>query len=298
MLREHPDVVVGFGGYVSIPVGLAAAVARVPLVIHEQNSIPGLANRLLGRVATVVAVTYAESAGPFKRRDRVVVTGNPVREQVLHCDRSEARAASGLTDSDVLLLVFGGSRGARHLNEAMAALAPRLLANESLRVLHVTGPSEFERTRAAVLTALGGSAEAGEGPSPHPRWRLAGYLDDMAPALHAADLVVARAGATSIAEITAVGVPALLVPYPFATDDHQTRNAAVLVATGAADVVADRDLDGPEFSDKLLGLIEDRGRRATMSAASKAAGRTDAAERVAAVARAAALRKPPALPKD
>lgn len=284
--REKPDVVIAFGGYVCIPVALAAVMARVPLVLHEQNSVPGLANRLLARFARGIAVTYPRSEAHFVHPDRVVVTGNPVRDDFLRVDRSTARFALGIPDDAFVLLVFGGSRGARHINDAVAALAPRLLAHEALWVIHLTGRTELERTRDAVLKALGDDrASTGEG-DPHPRWRLLSYLDDMASALGAADLVVARAGATTIAELTAVGAPALLVPYPYATDDHQTGNASALVDLGAAVMVADADLDGPGFAEELSSLIEDGERRATMSAASKAASRADAAARVVDLARA------------
>ncbi len=286
--REKPDVVIGFGGYVCVPVGLAAVVAGVPLLLHEQNSVPGLANRLLARYARAIAVTYPGSEAHFVRAERVVVTGNPVREDFLRVDRTAARFALGIPDDAFLLLVFGGSRGARHINDAVAALAPRLLAHEGLRVMHLTGRTELDRARDAVLKALGDAKASPGAGDPHPRWRLLSYLDDMASVLGAADLVVARAGATTIAELTAVGAPALLVPYPYATDDHQTGNASALVELGAAVMVADADLDGPGFADELLSLIEDGGRRATMSAASKAASIADAAARVADLARAVA----------
>lgn len=279
MGAERPDVVLGFGGYVSIPVGLAAVARGVPLVLHEQNSVPGLANRVLSRWARAVGVTYEESERFLAHPDRARVTGNPVREDVLRAERAEGRRALGVPDDALLLLAFGGSRGARHLNAALVGLRDRLLAVDGLHVVQIAGPAEGATVRDA-LDAAGGDGDG--------RWRVVDYLADMGSAIAAADLVLARAGATSIAEMTALGAPALLVPYPYATDDHQTKNAATMVAHGAAVLVHDADLDGESFASSLLGLVSDAQRRATMSAASKALGRPDAAERVARMARDAA----------
>jgi UDP-N-acetylglucosamine--N-acetylmuramyl-(pentapeptide) pyrophosphoryl-undecaprenol N-acetylglucosamine transferase len=292
---ERPDVVVGFGGYVSIPVGLAAALRRVPLVLHEQNSVPGIANRVLSRFAQAVAVTYQESASLFARPDRVILTGNPVRRAVLDADRTAGRRSLGLPPDALVLLVFGGSRGARHLNTALIGLRARLLSVPGLQIIHVTGKAESPSVVAALYKA------GGDGGG---RWRVLDYLEDMGSALAAADLVVARAGATSIAEITALGVPSVLVPYPFATDDHQTKNAQALVAHGAAEVIADADVDGKRFGDVVIGLLGDGAARATMAAASLALGRPDAALRVADLARSAAAgrfnpqHESPTVPED
>ena len=280
--RERPDVVIGFGGYVSIPVGFAAALRRIPLVLHEQNSVPGIANRVLSRFADAVAVTYQESATRFAHPDRVVFTGNPVRRTVLDADRKAGRCSLGLPTTATVLLVFGGSRGARHLNTALVGLRGRLLAVSGLEIVHVAGKAETSSVRAALYTA------GGDGGG---RWRVLEYLDDMGSALAASDLVVARAGATSIAEITALGLPSVLVPYPYATDDHQTKNATTLVAHGAAEVIADTDLDDKRFGDVVIRLLGDSGARATMSAASRALGRPDAARRVADLARGVARQR-------
>jgi len=277
--QRRPDVVIGFGGYVSIPVGFAAVLRRVPLILHEQNSVPGLANKTLSRWARAVAATYTESARLFVHADRVVVTGNPVRPAVMHADRARGRSALGLPDGALVLLVFGGSRGARHLNSTIVSLRDRLLAVPELYIIHVAGAAEADTVRAA-LEAAGGDADG--------RWRVLGYLDDMGSALAASDLVVARAGATSIAEITALGIPAVLVPYPYATDDHQTKNAGAVVAHGGAELVADDELGQERFGDVVLSLLCDADRRANMATASRALGRPDAAQRVADLARRAA----------
>lgn len=271
----RPDAVLGFGGYVSIPVGLAAVIRGVPLVLHEQNSVPGLANRILSRWARRAGVTYPESGARLRHPDRVVVTGNPVRPQVLSASRQSGRASLGIAEDDVMLLVFGGSRGARHVNAAVVAAGRRLLALSGVTVVHIAGKAEMDTVRAAI-------EEAGIDES---RWRLLDYVDDMGPVLAAADLVLARAGATSIAEITALGLPSVLVPYPYATDDHQTTNAQACVEHGAAIRFADAEIDEERFGDALVELLSDSARRASMADASKALGRPDAAAALVALLR-------------
>ncbi|MDZ4064570.1 MAG: undecaprenyldiphospho-muramoylpentapeptide beta-N-acetylglucosaminyltransferase, partial [Coriobacteriia bacterium] len=279
--RFRPDAVLGFGGYVSIPVGIAAVVCRVPLVLHEQNSVPGLANRLLARWSRVVAVTYESSAQRLPGAVRVVVTGNPVRAEVLASGRDRGREMLGVPGSATMLLVFGGSRGARHINEVLARHAGRLTDLRDIYVVHVAGREEADSVRERV-----GALGVGTG-----RYQVLEYIDEMGSALAAADLVIARAGATSIAEITALGRPAVLVPYPYATDDHQTTNARTVEEAGGALVVADTALDGPEFIEAVTDLLVDAGTRATMSAASKSLGHPDAAGRVASLVTEAAFER-------
>ena len=269
--RVEPDVIVGFGGYVSLPVGVAAVVRRVPLVLHEQNSVPGLANRLLCGRACAVGVTYRESIARMKPGTTAEVTGNPVRDSVLNAERGSGRASLGIPAEGVMVLVFGGSRGARHVNEAVLAARDRVLARDEVHVVHIAGPEEASSVR-SKLDALGGDAGG--------RYRVLDYVEDMGSAIAAADLVVARAGATSIAEITAVGRPAILVPYPYATEDHQTLNARDVEQAGAAVVVRDADLDDDALGRALDSLLADDARRADMAMASREMGVRDASERL------------------
>lgn len=269
--RTAPAIVVGFGGYVTLPVGLAAALCGVPLMVHEQNAVVGLANRVLARVATAVAVTYPETAASFAAPCPVVVTGNPVRRAVTEVTREQGRRALGVPDDATLLLAFGGSRGARHLNEALVRAAPAILAEPHVHVVHVAGASEAASVRSLIERIAAGAG----------RWHVHGYLDEMPAALAAADLVVARAGATTVAEITARGIAAVLVPYPYATDDHQTANARALAEAGGAVLVPDRALDSAAFEHAVVSLLRDPGARATMAAASRALGRPSADEALA-----------------
>lgn len=268
--KSEADVVVGFGGYVSIPVGAAAAWLSAPLVLFEQNSVPGMANVFLSRWAQAVGVTYEVSSKYLKHADRVHLTGNPVRSAVLDGDRAAGRVQFGVPVDARMLLVFGGSRGARHINSAVISAAPTLLGLPDLHVVHITGPSEYD----SVVS----SADA-EGLD-RERYHIRDYVESMGSALAAADLVISRAGATSIAEITALGKPAVLVPYPYATDDHQTLNAHAVVEAGGARLVPDAEIESQEFIELVTSLMEDPGERANMAAASASLGRPDAAERV------------------
>ena len=263
----RPDAVVGFGGYVCIPVARAAEQCGIPVVVHEQNSVMGMANKYLAKRAAVVCLTYGHAAEGLADKSRAIVTGNPVRASVFEATREEGRAAFGVPDEARMLLVTGGSLGARHLNQAVVALKDALLSYDDLHIVHVTGPKELD----AVAAQLALSDDEAR------RWRLLGYTDHMGQAMAAADAVVSRAGATSLAEISARALPALLVPFPYATEDHQTMNARACVEAGAAYLVADAEVEGPKFEQLLRSLIEDADVRARMAAAARAQKTKDAA---------------------
>lgn len=266
-----PDVVVGFGGYVSIPVARAAEKMGIPVVLHEQNSVMGMANKYLAKKACAVCLTYEHSLQCLPPHAPARLTGNPVRRSVVEADRAEGRALFGLAEDDLMLLVFGGSLGARHINEAMVALKGDLLARPHLRIVHITGPKELD----AVTEALALTEDEAA------RWTLMGYQDRMGETMAAADLIVSRAGATSLAEISARAIPAVLVPYPYATEDHQTTNARSYVDAGCALMVPDDALDGPEFSEAVLGLVDNAKLREAQSRAARAQKTAEAAEMLA-----------------
>ena len=261
--RFGADVVVGVGGYASFPVVVAAWLRRVPTVLLEQNAHPGLANRVLARLARRVCTTFAEAERYFPA-GKVVLTGNPVRLFAAPV----ASARHGFT-----LLVFGGSQGAHRLNAAMAEAAAALRdALPGLRIIHQTGAADCAALR-ATYERLGVTAEVRE------------FIDDMGAAYAAADVVVCRAGATTVAELTALGKPAILVPYPFAADDHQRANASVLEGHGAAMMILDRALTGAALAQTVSELARDPGRLARMGDAARRLARPDAAARVAATCR-------------
>jgi UDP-N-acetylglucosamine--N-acetylmuramyl-(pentapeptide) pyrophosphoryl-undecaprenol N-acetylglucosamine transferase len=258
------EVVVGVGGYASFPVVVAAWLRRIPTVLLEQNAHPGMANRALARLARRVCTTFPEANAYFPA-DKVVLTGNPVRPFA-----APATAPRG----GFTLLVFGGSQGAHRINEAMAGAAAVLReAIADLRVMHQTGAADR-----AALTAryaeLGVAADVRE------------FIEDMGAAYHAADLVVCRSGATTVAELTTLGKPSILVPYPFAADDHQRANATVVAERGAGVLILDRDLTGDGLAQTIIALARDRGRLTAMAEAARQLGVPDAAARVAATCRA------------
>jgi UDP-N-acetylglucosamine--N-acetylmuramyl-(pentapeptide) pyrophosphoryl-undecaprenol N-acetylglucosamine transferase len=260
--RLRPDVVLATGGYASLAAGLAAAALRRPLVVQEQNSIPGLTNRLLGRLAREVHVAFPGCERYFGRP--VQLTGNPLRAAVL---APPARFA-GLPAGVPVILVVGGSRGARSINTAVSAAIPLVAAQREVVWLWQTGELDFER-----LAPQWGNT---------PHVILRAYLDDMPAALTAAAMLVCRAGAMTLAEITAMGKPAILVPFPGAVDDHQTANARSLVDAGAAELVPDAALDGPRLAQLVVELLADPARLQRMGKASAALARPQATAELAA----------------
>ncbi|MFZ2755737.1 MAG: undecaprenyldiphospho-muramoylpentapeptide beta-N-acetylglucosaminyltransferase [Atopobiaceae bacterium] len=275
-----PDVAIGFGAYVELPLLDAARSRKVPTLIHEQNSVPGLANKIEARSARRVCISFPAAAQAFKGDD-VVMTGNPVRSSVMGATREGGRRRAGIPADALVLLVFGGSLGARHINQGIAAAKAQVLARPDVYVIHSTGKGDYDDAVAELALA----------PSEAARWRVMPYISDMGDMLAAADLVLSRAGASSLAEIAALAVPSILVPYPFATADHQTTNARFLVDAGAAELVADEQIDTPAFERELLALLDDPGRRARMRAKAKGLGQERAAsslaDQVESVARAA-----------
>jgi UDP-N-acetylglucosamine--N-acetylmuramyl-(pentapeptide) pyrophosphoryl-undecaprenol N-acetylglucosamine transferase len=273
-LAEWADVVVGMGGYVSVPVALAALRARRSLVLHEQNAVPGLANRTLARPARVVALAFAEARPAFPRRTRTVVTGNPVREQILAVPndrdrlRKEAASELDLAEDARTVVVFGGSQGALHVNRSVVD-AIRRLDRDDLQVLLLTGPAH----EASVAAALPHG-----GPVPV---RVRGFLDRMELAYSIADVVVARAGATTVAEIAVCGLPSLLIPYPYATGRHQEANARALQRAGAASMLLDDELDGSVLADRIGWLVDGGERLREMGERARAWARPDAADDLA-----------------
>lgn len=263
-----PDVVIGTGGYVCGPVILAAAWRRIPTLIHEQNALPGITNRILARFAGRIAVTFAASARYFPHREKVRLTGLPVRPEILNAGRSAGLKSLGFDESRFFLLSFGGSRGARTINKAMAEVLKKFADDPRLNILHAAGTTGYQEF-------IAGCAAIGIDPARARNIRVTPYIYNMQDAL-AADLVISRAGAATLAELTACGIPSILIPYPYAAENHQEYNARALEKEGAALVVLDKQLNGSLLCDKIEELLADRGRLAAMSAASKKIGRRGA----------------------
>jgi UDP-N-acetylglucosamine--N-acetylmuramyl-(pentapeptide) pyrophosphoryl-undecaprenol N-acetylglucosamine transferase len=260
--NRRPDLVIGVGGYSSGPVVLAAALRGVPTMLLEQNAVPGLTNRLLGPFVKAAAVTF-DSTRPFFG-SKAFVSGNPVRPEFLSAGSSEESALHDQSSSFTRVLVFGGSQGAHAINVAMVEAAAELAADPHLRVTHQTGERDVEMVRTAYRAAgLQGRVEP--------------FLFDMGRQLRQAEVVVSRAGATTLAEITAAGKAAILIPLPSATDDHQRKNAEALAAAGAAEVLLQSELSGHALAARIRALTRDRERRSEIAAAAKRIARPDAA---------------------
>ncbi|MEY4637143.1 MAG: UDP-N-acetylglucosamine--N-acetylmuramyl-(pentapeptide) pyrophosphoryl-undecaprenol [Acidobacteriota bacterium] len=265
--RRRPDVVIGVGGFASGPVLALAAVRGYPTMLLEQNAVPGMTNRLLARLVRAAAVNFEDSLSYFPRTG--FVAGNPVRPEFFPAQNQEANDRTNRPHAAARVLIFGGSQGAHAINVAMVEAASRLAATGlELAITHQTG----ERDLDLVRTAYGRAGLAA---------RVEAFIDQIDGAMKAADLVICRAGATTLAELTASGRPAVLVPLPTATDDHQRKNAEVLGRAGAAVVLEERELDGPRLAAAIAGLIGDPAKRQQMSTAARRLARPDAAARIA-----------------
>lgn len=263
--RSQAQVLVGFGGYVALPAYLAARRAGIPIVVHEQNALPGLANRIGARLAAVVAVTFPGTPLP-----RAQVVGMPLRAEVATLDRCalrlQAREYFGLESDRRTLLVFGGSQGARSLNSAVSGAASALTA-KGIQILHAVGPKN--------LTSLAPSPSAGQ-----PRYIVVPYIERMELAYAAADLALCRAGAVTCAELSAVGLPGVFVPLPIGNGE-QRRNAEPVVAAGGGFVVPDASLSRDYVVNIVGGLLADDAKLTAMARATARFGRRDAAAQLA-----------------
>jgi UDP-N-acetylglucosamine--N-acetylmuramyl-(pentapeptide) pyrophosphoryl-undecaprenol N-acetylglucosamine transferase len=274
LLRQRQaDAVVGMGGYVSLPVCMAARSMGIPVVLHEQNIVLGLANRVCKPLAFRVAVSWKETLASAGSKG--VFTGNPVLPGIAHLDRenrrSDALARFNLDPSRKTLLVFGGSQGARRINEAIVGLSQRWRHRSDRQILHLVGASEFDLFRAKV--AHGGEL----------RYEMLDFLSEMIDAYSVADLALCRGGATTLAELTAVGLPAIIVPYPWHRDHQQERHAEVLATAGAAVALPDPDTTTESVEAIADPLLDSDDSLLTMSKASLQLGHPDAAQHLAGV---------------
>jgi UDP-N-acetylglucosamine--N-acetylmuramyl-(pentapeptide) pyrophosphoryl-undecaprenol N-acetylglucosamine transferase len=286
LVRRRPRVVVTLGGYAGLPAAAAAIVLRVPLVVVSYDAVPGASNRLVARFARSCAVAYPGSSLP-----RQVLTGAPVRGAVLAAERTTAgrraaRARLDLPASRFLLVVAGGSLGARRLNDAAIGLAKSWASRSDVTIYHVAGVRNLARLeREAAALGLGPRQSPEEGLD----YRLVGYEKQMPALLSACDLAVCRAGASTVAELAAIGTPSALVPLPGAPNDHQTRNAEALSRVGAAVLLSDSECTPERLEELVESLLGDPSRLESMATAAASVGRRDAAERVAALVESVAM---------
>lgn len=256
----RPDIVIGVGGYASFPVLVAARLKGVPFILHEQNAKPGLSNRVLAQFAARICISIPGSESQLPR-EKTILTGNPLRQGVTEI--SPQLPAAGT------LLVFGGSRGARAINDLMIAAVPMLRAKGfDAKIVHQTGEADAERVREACLAT--GEEQVDVRP----------FIDDMANAYRDAKLVVCRAGATTIAELCACGRPALMIPFPFAAADHQTANAQAMEEAGAAKLMVQKETSAEVLATTITALWQDQVKLTAMAVAAASLGQKDAAEKV------------------
>jgi UDP-N-acetylglucosamine--N-acetylmuramyl-(pentapeptide) pyrophosphoryl-undecaprenol N-acetylglucosamine transferase len=263
--RHRPSVVLGVGGYSSGPVLVAAKLRGVPTIIHEANAFPGLANRVLARWMTTVAVAFAEALPRLKRKDGVV-TGNPIRKEFFDLGNKPHEPA---TSNKQRLLIFGGSQGSRILNDAMTgALLFLARLKDTLEIVHQTGPNELEKVQAAYRQSAFGNA------------RVVPYLDPIADEIAAADLVASRAGAMTIGELSALGRAAILVPFGAATNNHQELNARVVEKAGGAIVITEKELSPERLAAAISEVLADPRRSERMGAAARRLAAPDATKSI------------------
>jgi len=264
--KFQPDVVLGVGGYVSLPLMLTAQRMGIRTILHEQNKRMGMANRVLAPQATRVFLSYKGTEGPLPE-NRSIVVGNPVRSGFLNPPtREEACSALGLDPNTPIVLVVGGSQGAQSINNAIEAMLP-LLKSDELQIIWMTGKGGLDQAKQAAEKA-------------NCKIKVYGFIDDMVTTTAAADIVIGRAGASSTAELAMLGKPAILIPYPHATDNHQEENARAIADAGAAVLLLDAECTGERLLTELRSIVQNGGRLADMSVAATALARPGAAEQV------------------
>lgn len=268
ILREFkPDVVIGTGGYVSGSVVYAAARMKIPTIVHEQNSVPGMTNKFLSRFADRVGICFPDAAQYFPE-SKTVLVGNPRAQEVVTSGKSEVLEQYGLLPDIPTVLIFGGSQGALKINQAVIQALPKF-SQKDYQVLYASGDRYYNEIK-----------EKFDVEKINRNLSLQPYIKNMTDVMANVDLLIGRAGATSIAELTALGLPAILIPSPYVTNDHQTKNAQSLVNAGAIKMIPDADLTGESLIDAVDEIMNDSEKREAMAKASRQEGIPDAAERL------------------
>lgn len=273
-----PDIVFGVGGYASFPIVLTASLKKIPTIILEQNTVPGLANKLLSKIVSAVAITYPETMEYFQR-EKTYLTGTPIRMRILEGDKQKAKKLFNIEEGRITILILGGSLGARKINKAMTeGLSYLLPFKNKIQIIHQTGESDYNWVsneyknltfRATVLP----------------------FIYDMVEAYSVADLVISRAGASTVAELTAIGKASILIPYPYAAYNHQEMNARRLLSRGACELILDRELNGEVLAKKINKILTNPEIMKEMEMASLAFGKPHAGEKIIEIAESLLRRK-------
>ena len=274
ILREfQPDVVIGTGGYASFPLVKAAAKAGIPTAVHESNMVPGLTTEMLEPFANRIMVGFESCRKYYKHPQKVAVTGTPVREDFFALTKAQAKEQLGVNDGRPLVVSFWGSLGASGMNQQMVDFLALEAAKEPFHHIHAAGSGNLTALKHALK-------ERGVVLSEHPALDVREYIYNMARVCRAADLVICRAGASTISELTALGVPALMVPSPYVTNNHQEKNARALEESGGAVVLLERECSGQALFQAASGILRDEERRAEMERSMLSLGIRDAGERI------------------
>ncbi len=269
LLKEfEPDAVIGTGGYVCFPVVFIAALKKIPTIIHEQNAFPGVANKVLARYVDAVAISFEEARPRFKGRARITLTGNPIRKDLFLLDRKKARENLGLAEDVPLVVIFGGSLGAEHINECVRDMINLHGSEITYNLILATGMKHYEKIMRDIKAPLPDNIQ------------VVPYIYNMGELLAAADLAVTRGGAITVSELSALGVPSILVPSPFVAENHQEYNARALEENGAAVVILEKDLTSDILYKQILSLSQDKNSLKKMSSNAGKLAITDAADKI------------------
>ncbi len=268
-----PNIVIGTGGYVCGPVVLTASLKGIPTLIHEQNALPGITNKILSRFVDKVALSFEESKKHFKNHKKLVITGNPIRESILNINKNESYKSLNISPNKKVVLSFGGSWGQKKLNEAMLRVIEKNVNNRTIQVIHVTGKRLYE-------DFMKGLKSKGIDISLNENITVVPYLFEMPKAQAISDLVIISAGAISIAEVTAIGSPCIVIPKSYTTDNHQEFNARAVENNGAGIMILEKDLDGNRLNTLILDLLNDKKRLDKMAVNSRKLGKVDATRKI------------------
>ncbi len=266
-LKFRPDMAFGTGGYASGPILLWTSLFKVPTLIHEANVLPGITNKTLAKRADITAVCFPESIEYLKKAKRIEITGNPIRKKILKADRTSSRAALGLGIADKLVVIMGGSQGAKPINDATVEMLGEIYKDGDFKLIFAPGKRHY----VAVSSVVNNKFQDVEIPS---------YIYDADIIYSAADLIINRAGASTISEIAALGVPSILIPSPYVAENHQEKNARALEANGGCIVLKDNELNGQVLYDSIRSIIDDNERIVLMRKSAASVGIRDASEKL------------------
>ena len=267
-LKFKPDLAFGTGGYASGPILFWTTLFNVPTLLHEQNVLPGITNQMLSKKADITAVSFPESEGHLSKAKRIEVTGNPLRKKILSSDRTASRKALGLKDTQKLVVIMGGSQGAKPINDAVVEMLSDFYNDGDFKLIFAPGKRHY----VAVSSVINNKFANVEIPS---------YIYDADVVYSAADLIVNRAGASTISEIAVLGIPSILIPSPYVAENHQEKNARALEANGGCIVLRDNELSGKVLYDNIMTIIGDEKRLVSMRKAAETVGIRDASEKLA-----------------